>query len=38
MTLNSKRTTADYLKSGENAVNDIIAYLALSNGYEPEHE
>jgi hypothetical protein len=29
-------TTADYSKSGEDAVNDIIVYLAFSNGYEPE--
>lgn len=37
MTLNSRMTTADYSKSGEDAVNDITVYLAFSNGYEPEH-
>lgn len=36
MTLNSNWTIAEHSNSGENVVNDIIAYLVLSN-YEPEH-
>jgi hypothetical protein len=34
MTLNSKMTTAEYSKSGEDAANDIVASL-VSNGYKP---